>query len=69
MHHNPLTKSQERLRGVKRTDMTDEQLLEWIDACNKMETAKNMPAKARRSWKKGREEALAEIEKRRNRKE
>jgi hypothetical protein len=68
MYINPLTKSQERLRGVKRADMTDEQLLEWIDACNKMETIRNMPAKARRSWKRGREEALAEIEKRKNRK-
>jgi hypothetical protein len=48
--------------------MTDEQLIDWIDACNKMETVKNLPAKARRTWKKGRKEAIAEIEKRGNRK-
>jgi hypothetical protein len=46
--------------------MTDAQLEEWIDACDKMEFY-GKPAKARRSWKEGRAEALAEIE-RRNRK-
>jgi|GEM_PF-2097700 hypothetical protein len=64
MYNNPLSKSQERLRGVKISDMTDEQLLDWIDACDKMEKANKMPSKARRSWKEGRQEALDEIEKR-----
>ena len=44
--------------------MTDEQLLDWIEACNKMEKAKKMPSKARRSWKESRLEAFEEIEKR-----
>jgi hypothetical protein len=60
---NPLTKSQEALRGRKRADMTTAQLHEWIDACNKME-AWVKPAKARRTWKLAREDALTEIAKR-----
>lgn len=69
MYRNPLTKSQERLRGIKCTDMTDQQLVDWIDACNRMETVRNMPAKARSSWKEGREEAIAEMEKRNHKKQ
>ncbi|MEO9885281.1 MAG: hypothetical protein ABJR05_06725 [Balneola sp.] len=64
MYSNPLSKTQERLRGEKASDMTDEQLLDWIDACDKMEKAKKMPPKARRSWKESRQEAFDEIEKR-----
>ncbi len=53
---NPLSKSQQSLRGRKRSDMTAAQLRDWIDACNKME-AWVKPAKARRTWKKAREDA------------
>jgi hypothetical protein len=58
--HNPLSKSQESLRGRKRSDMSEAQLHDWIDACNKME-AWVKSAKARRSWKRAREEAEAEL--------
>jgi hypothetical protein len=59
----PLTKSQQSLRGRDVSDMSIEQLREWIDACTKMELWVK-PAKARRSWKLGRECAIAELEKR-----
>jgi len=63
---DPLSKSQTRLRGRKVRDMTDEQLLDWIDACTKMEMFVK-PNKARRSWKQGRADAQAEIERRAHR--
>jgi hypothetical protein len=59
----PLSKSQEKLRGERVVDMTNEQLVDWIDACNKMEQWIKA-AKARRSWKRGRQEALEELERR-----
>ena len=63
---NPLSKNQERLRGHKRTDMTDTELRDWIDACEKMECWVK-PAKARRTWKAARADAIAELERRRAR--
>lgn len=60
----PLTRSQQALRGRKIVDMDDAQLADWIDACNKMEIWVK-PAKARRSWKQGRLAAVTELERRR----
>jgi len=59
-----LTKSQQNLRGRKVADMTDSQLLEWIDACDRMEKWPHIANKGRRSWKSGREEAQLEIDRR-----
>jgi hypothetical protein len=59
----PLSKSQEMLRGRKRVDMTDAQLRDWIDACDKMETWVKS-AKARRSWVNARADAEAEMARR-----
>lgn len=64
MRPEPLTKSQQNLRGRKVTDMTDSQLLEWVDACDKMERWPHIANKGRRFWKNGREEAQLEIERR-----
>ena len=46
----PLSKTQQRLRGRKICDMTDEQLRDWIDACEKMNKWLGA-AKARRGWR------------------
>ena len=62
--NNPLSPSQEALRGRKVVDMSIEQLREWIDACNRMEAWKYTPAKARRGWKVSRAKAEAEFERR-----
>lgn len=59
---NPLSKTQESLRGRKIADMSIEQLREWIDACNRMEEWKYTPAKARRGWKASRARAQAELD-------
>ena len=59
----PLSKAQEVLRGRKRADMTEAQLLDWIDACNKMESWVGA-AKARRTWKAAREDAEQELSRR-----
>jgi len=61
--NNPLTKAQSALRGRKRVDMSDSQLLEWIDACNRMEPWVKF-AKARRTWAAARADAEAEIARR-----
>lgn len=60
---SPLSKSEEQLRGRKKADMTVEQLLDWIEACSKMELSVKAN-KGRRSWRKSREEARAELAKR-----
>jgi hypothetical protein len=60
----PLTKSQQKLRGRKVTDMNIDQLIDWISACDKMELWVK-PAKARRSWKEGAQKARCELERRR----
>ena len=57
----PLSRSQQGLRGRDIRDMTIEQLRDWIDACEKME-AWVKPPKARRSWKHSGQEAIAELE-------
>lgn len=58
--NEPLTKSQRELRGRSIGDMSLEQLRDWIDACAKMENWVGTK-KARRDWRLGREEALAEL--------
>ncbi len=60
----PLSKSQQRLRGRKLVEMTDDELLEWIDACEKMERGVSA-AKARRSWKQSGQNAHEELKRRR----
>ncbi|MFD0843576.1 hypothetical protein ACFQ1F_08545 [Flaviramulus multivorans] len=60
---NPLTKQQEKLRGKKIVDLTDAELLLWINACDKMENWVG-GNKARRSWTSSRQDAVDEIEKR-----
>ena len=64
---NPLSRSQENLRGRKIADMSVEQLRDWIDACQRMEEWKYTPAKARRGWKASRAKAEAELACRRHR--
>ncbi len=60
---DPLTKSQQALRGKRVPDMTDAQLRDWLEACAKMELHVK-PAKARRSWRSSAQEAEAELQKR-----
>jgi len=62
---NPLTKKQEKLRGKKVIDMTDDELRSWINACDRMESQIKYN-KARRSWTQSREEAEDELIKREN---
>jgi len=59
----PLTKSQRNLRGRSVCDMSVQQLRDWIDACTKMERWVKF-SKARRSWKRSRDAALAELARR-----
>ena len=58
--NEPLTKSQQNLRGTNIGDMSIEQLRDWIDACSKMENWVG-GKKARRDWRLSREEASAEL--------
>ena len=64
----PLSKSQQKLRGREIRIMTDEQLVDWIYACYAMEKYVNHN-KARRGWKHSGQEAEAEIDRRRLKKE
>lgn len=57
----PLTRSQQSLRGRKVCDMTDDQLRDWIDACEKMERWVDA-AKARRDWRLSGIEAQDELD-------
>jgi hypothetical protein len=59
----PLTKSQQSLRGRKISDMTIDQLQDWIAACEKMEQWIGH-AKARREWRISGIEAENELERR-----
>jgi len=59
----PLSKSQQQLRGRNVIDMTVAQLRDWIDACDKMELWVKAN-KARRTWTRGRREAEAELKRR-----
>ena len=56
----PLTKSQQQLRGMQVRDMSIEELKDWIVACDRMEVWVK-PNKVRRLWKDAREEAEAEL--------
>ena len=56
-----LTKSQQALRGRDLRDLSIAQLHDWIEACTNMERSVKFN-KARRSWKRSREEALAELD-------
>jgi hypothetical protein len=60
----PLSDSQQALRGRKVTDMTEAQLHDWIDACDRMEAWKHITNKARRGWKDSRAEAVTELARR-----
>jgi len=62
---SPLSASQESLRGRKVTDMTARQLLDWIDACSRMEKWTHMAKKGRKEWRQARAEAVAELQRRR----
>lgn len=61
----PLTRSQQQLRGKNIRDLTDAQIRDWIAACDKMERWVTA-AKARRGWRLSRNEALAELARRTN---
>ncbi len=60
----PLTKSQQKLRGRDVKNMTEEQLYDWIEACEKMERWVKFN-KARRTWKASRQAAEQELARRR----
>jgi hypothetical protein len=62
--NQPLSRSQHALRERKIIDMDDTQLINWINACEKMEAWSGISAKARRGWKKSRASALLEIDRR-----
>jgi len=63
MSVSPLTRSQTSLRGRDIRDLSNEQLHDWIDACDKMERHVKYK-KARRGWTSSRAEAEAERERR-----
>lgn len=46
----PLSRSHEALRGRKVVDMTDEELIDWIDACGKMEQWTRMHRHGSLGW-------------------
>jgi hypothetical protein len=60
----PLSKSQESLRGKKIVDMSVSELKDWVAACDAIEVWKHTPSKTRRGWKRSREEAIAELARR-----
>jgi hypothetical protein len=57
----PLSKAQQALRHQEVVNMTEEQLRDWIDACDHMETWPQTPKKSRRTWKNSRGEAVNEL--------
>jgi hypothetical protein len=59
----PLSRNQQQLRGRKIHELTDEQLVDWISACSKMENWVGV-RKARHGWKKSEQQARAELERR-----
>jgi hypothetical protein len=63
MMSEPLTKSQQRLRGRKVQDMSVDELNDWISACDRMEVWVSHN-KARRSWNVAREDAQEELARR-----
>jgi hypothetical protein len=64
----PLSKSQQKLRGHEIRVMTDEQLVDWIHACHAMENYVTHN-KARRGWKQSGQKAEAEVNRRQLKKE
>lgn len=60
---DPLTKTQQALRGRDPRDLSLDQLRDWIDACKKMEHWVK-DKKARKEWRKSREQTVAELERR-----
>ncbi len=60
---DPLTKSQQALRGLALCDMSIAQLRDWIAACEQMDQMANHK-KAPRGWQKSRELAVKELESR-----
>jgi len=60
-----LSKQQEKLRGKKIIDMTNDELIIWLKACVIMENQVK-GNKARRSWTSSYVEAELELEKRNN---
>ena len=59
----PLTKSQQKLRGCKIADMAIYEIHDWIAACKRMELWAQDP-KARSIWKTAGQEATLELERR-----
>lgn len=59
----PLTKSQQQLRGKQVRDMSIDELNDWIVARDRMEVWLQHN-KARRSWKDSRDEAEEELTRR-----
>jgi succinate dehydrogenase flavin-adding protein (antitoxin of CptAB toxin-antitoxin module) len=53
-------KELERLKQTEPLDMTDRELLSWIDKCREMERHKDTPRKVRRIWMVAREAAETE---------
>ena len=64
----PLSKSQQKLRGREIRVMTDVQLADWIHACHAMEKWVSHD-KARRGWKLSGQEAEAETQGRQSQKD
>ena len=60
----PLSKTQQMLRGRRLAEMTNDQLLDWIDACNRMEEWKHTPSKSRQKWKLSNQAAKGELDRR-----
>ena len=60
-----LSKSQKRLIGINIQSMSDEQLLDWIDACHKIDKRPHSYNKGRRWGQKMTIEAEEELERRR----
>jgi hypothetical protein len=63
MSAEKLTKNQQRLRGKKISDMTDDELTDWLAACHKMEVLVKFK-KARHSWVEAGKNTQAEISRR-----
>ena len=60
---SPLTVTQQALSKRRKSEMTIDQLHDWLDACRTMEEWTSIAA-ARRAWTKNRTETEAEIAKR-----
>lgn len=63
MFGSPLSKYQQTLKGKRPSDMTVDQLQEWIDACGIMEDWVKAPP-ARGAWTRSRKDAELELARR-----